>query len=208
MTGVTISTRASELTMPPSTGVASGFITSAPVEWLHMIGKRLATTVVTVITFGRSRSSAPSCHRLQERRPREAAAERLALPRHRFLQVDHHHHRRLHRRAEERDEADPDRDREVVAERVQQVDPAGEAEGDREQHLGGLEERAVGQVEQQIDHERARPGTTIGSRCRARTSFSYCPLHSMYEPVGSGDSLGDDLARLLDEAARRRAPGR
>src|SRR5213594_722476 len=38
MTGVTISTSASELTMPPSTGVARGFITSAPVEWLHMIG--------------------------------------------------------------------------------------------------------------------------------------------------------------------------
>ena len=35
-------------------------MTSAPVEWLHMIGSRLATTVDTVITFGRSRSSAPS----------------------------------------------------------------------------------------------------------------------------------------------------
>ena len=46
--------------MPPNTGVASGFITSAPVEWLHMIGSRLATTVETVITLGRSRSSAPS----------------------------------------------------------------------------------------------------------------------------------------------------
>src|SRR5205823_3512093 len=60
MTGVTMSTRPSELTMPPRTGVASGFITSAPVEWLHMIGRRLATTVDTVITFGRSRSRAPS----------------------------------------------------------------------------------------------------------------------------------------------------
>ena len=46
--------------MPPSTGVASGFMTSAPVEWLHMIGSRLATIVETVMTFGRSRSSAPS----------------------------------------------------------------------------------------------------------------------------------------------------
>ena len=46
--------------MPPRTGVASGFITSAPVEWLHMMGSRLVTTVDTVITFGRSRSSAPS----------------------------------------------------------------------------------------------------------------------------------------------------
>ena len=55
-----MSTRPSELTMPPSTGVANGFITSAPVEWLHMIGNKLATIVETVITLGRSRSSAPS----------------------------------------------------------------------------------------------------------------------------------------------------
>src|SRR5262249_38872589 len=60
MTGVTSKTCASELTMPPRTGVASGFMTSAPAEWLHMIGSRLATTVETVITLGRSRSSAPS----------------------------------------------------------------------------------------------------------------------------------------------------
>ena len=60
MTGVTIRTSASELTMPPSTGVASGFMTSAPVEWLHMMGSRLATTVDTVMTLGRRRSSAPS----------------------------------------------------------------------------------------------------------------------------------------------------
>jgi hypothetical protein len=46
--------------MPPSTGVASGFMTSAPTRVLHMIGSSPATTVDTVITFGRSRSSAPS----------------------------------------------------------------------------------------------------------------------------------------------------
>ena len=46
--------------MPPSTGVASGFITSAPTLVVHMIGSKPATTVDTVITFGRSRSSAPS----------------------------------------------------------------------------------------------------------------------------------------------------
>ena len=60
MTGVTISTCASEDTMPPSTGVASGFITSAPTLVLHMIGSRPATTVATVITLGRSRRRAPS----------------------------------------------------------------------------------------------------------------------------------------------------
>jgi hypothetical protein len=29
--------------MPPMTGVASGFITSAPIQVLHMIGSKLAT---------------------------------------------------------------------------------------------------------------------------------------------------------------------
>ena len=37
--------------MPPSTGVASGFITSAPVRALHMIGNSPATTVETVINY-------------------------------------------------------------------------------------------------------------------------------------------------------------
>ena len=50
----------SDDTMPPSTGAASGFITSAPTLVLHMIGSRPAMTVETVITFGRSRSRAPS----------------------------------------------------------------------------------------------------------------------------------------------------
>ena len=36
------------------------FITSAPVPWLHRIGARPRITVATVITFGRSRPTAPS----------------------------------------------------------------------------------------------------------------------------------------------------
>ena len=46
--------------MPPSTGVAKGFITSAPALVLHMMGSSPATTVETVITLGRKRSNAPS----------------------------------------------------------------------------------------------------------------------------------------------------
>jgi len=60
ITGVTTSTCRSDETMPPRTGVASGFITSAPTRVLHMIGSSPAITVLTVITFGRSRSNAPS----------------------------------------------------------------------------------------------------------------------------------------------------
>ena len=40
ITGVTISTWRSDEIMPPSTGVASGFITSAPTRVLHMIGQQ------------------------------------------------------------------------------------------------------------------------------------------------------------------------
>ena len=60
ITGVTINTCSRLDTIPPSTGVASGFITSAPALVLHMIGSSDAITVDTVITFGRKRSNAPS----------------------------------------------------------------------------------------------------------------------------------------------------
>ena len=73
--------------------------------------------VATVITLGRSRSSAPSftasgAPACVSRPPR------LALPRDRLLQVDHHHDAGLHRRAEQRDEADPHRHGEVVAQQA------------------------------------------------------------------------------------------
>jgi len=60
ITGVTISTCNSDETIPPSTGVAKGFITSAPVRADHISGSNPAITVETIITFGRNRSSAPS----------------------------------------------------------------------------------------------------------------------------------------------------
>src|SRR5437016_13184732 len=53
ITGVTIDTCSRELTMPPSTGVASGFITSAPVRVDHMLGNRPATTRDRVRILGR-----------------------------------------------------------------------------------------------------------------------------------------------------------
>ena len=52
ITGVTINTCSRELTMPPSTGVASGFITPAPGRVDHMMGNRPATTVETVMILG------------------------------------------------------------------------------------------------------------------------------------------------------------
>jgi hypothetical protein len=47
-------------TMPPIIGTAMRCITSAPVPWLHMIGKSPAMMAATVIIFGRTRSTAPA----------------------------------------------------------------------------------------------------------------------------------------------------
>ncbi|HEV2841633.1 MAG TPA: hypothetical protein VGW39_09940 [Chthoniobacterales bacterium] len=43
ITGVTIKMLIKLLAMPPMTGVASGFITSAPVRVLHMMGEQAGT---------------------------------------------------------------------------------------------------------------------------------------------------------------------
>jgi hypothetical protein len=48
------------LMLPPITGTASGFITSAPGRVLHRIGTRLATVVATVMSLGRRRRRAPA----------------------------------------------------------------------------------------------------------------------------------------------------
>jgi hypothetical protein len=45
ITGVTINTCSNEDTIPPSTGVASGFMTSAPVRADHISGSKPAMTV-------------------------------------------------------------------------------------------------------------------------------------------------------------------
>jgi hypothetical protein len=46
--------------IPPIMGTAIRCITSAPVPWLHMIGKSPAMMAKTVIIFGRTRSTAPA----------------------------------------------------------------------------------------------------------------------------------------------------
>ena len=47
-------------TMPPTIGAAMRRMTAAPVPDPHMIGSRPTMMVITVISFGRNRSSAPS----------------------------------------------------------------------------------------------------------------------------------------------------
>ena len=104
-----------------------------------MIGRSPATTVDTVMSFGRSRSSAPSM----------TASRRSCLviwpPRSavfcskRFVEVNDHHDRGLDGRPEERDEADPDGDGKVVVQQPEQVDAAGERKGDGQQHVRRLD---------------------------------------------------------------------
>ena len=48
------------VTIPPTTGVAIGFITSLPVPVLHMIGSRPKRVVATVMSSGRTLSTPPS----------------------------------------------------------------------------------------------------------------------------------------------------
>jgi hypothetical protein len=47
-------------TIPPTIGAAIRFITLAPVPLPHRIGSSPAMIAVTVIIFGRTRSTAPS----------------------------------------------------------------------------------------------------------------------------------------------------
>ena len=56
---MTISVSSVDDTMPPIIGTAMRCITSAPVPWLHMIGRSPAMMAHTVIIFGRTRSTAP-----------------------------------------------------------------------------------------------------------------------------------------------------
>ena len=58
--GNTTSVRTVELTIPPTIGAATRFITSAPVPCPHNMGISPAMIAVTVMAFGRSRSQAPA----------------------------------------------------------------------------------------------------------------------------------------------------
>ncbi len=70
---------------------------------------------------------------------------------HCFFEVDHHNDCRLHRCTEERDEPDPDGDREVIVQQPEQVETSGKSKRHSKQDMCRFEEGAVGQVEQDVD---------------------------------------------------------
>ena len=75
----------------------------------------------------------------------------------RMLQIDEHHHAEFGRDARERDEADPGRDREVIAEQVEEPDPAGQRERQGRHDEQRFVEAFESQVEQhEDDGERGR----------------------------------------------------
>src|SRR2546426_225634 len=123
----------------------------------------------------------------------------VALAAHRLLEVDHHHDRGLDGGAEEGDEADPDGDRKVVAERVEQVDPAREGEGHGQQYLRRVEERAVRQVEQDVGHHQHDRDHDLQPLARADLVL-VLPAPLQVRAGWKRDSVGDQLARLVHEA--------
>ena len=168
MTGVTMRMCRRLLIIPPITGVASGFITSAPVRVLHMIGQQARDDRGDghdLRTQAQPRAFFDGCDEIGV--PKAAPrSRRFALDR--FLQVHDHDDAGLNRGAKERDVADPDGDAEVVAEEVLQKDAAAEREGHGEDDVRGFLRVAIDDVEQQENDRRGPTGTMTRSvLCRA-----------------------------------------
>ena len=126
-------------------------------------------------------------------------AQRLPLLADRLLQVDDHHDSGLDRRPEQRNEADPDRDRKVVPEEVLEIDPTGQREGDGQKDLCGVQKRPVGEVEQDEDH--GQDDRNHDLEALAGPDFVLvlaAPLD--VRPLGEPHALPDNAPCLLDEA--------
>src|SRR5439155_1391405 len=59
MTGITINVRIVDVTIPPTMGAAIRFMTLAPAPWLQRAGTRPSMIASTVMSFGRTRLTAP-----------------------------------------------------------------------------------------------------------------------------------------------------
>ena len=73
-----------------------------------------------------------------------------------MLEVKQHHHAEFGRNAGQCDEADTGGDRLLVAQQVEEPDPAGQGEGQGRHDQQGLVEAAEGQVEQHEDDQQGR----------------------------------------------------
>ena len=114
-------------------GAAIRFITSAPAPVDHMIGTSPKKAQATVMTLGRTRLTAP-CMMASFRSSRlRIASGRLRLVVGE-VEVQEHEDAGLGVESQQGDQADPDADRDVVAEGVEQPDRADRGKGHGEQH--------------------------------------------------------------------------
>ena len=109
--------------MPPTIGSAMRRITSEPRPSVKKIGSRPATITPTVMSFGRTRMDRAGDDRVEQFLPR---SRRMLA--HLLVDVEQHDDRRLDRNAAERDEADSDSHRQVVARKIDRPEPADQSE--------------------------------------------------------------------------------
>ncbi len=157
-------------TMPPTIGSAMRRMTSEPRPSVKKIGSRPAMMVSTVISFGRTRITAPAM--IASLQLFERSRRLLA---HLLVDVEQHDDGRLDRNAAERDEADGNRDRQVVAREIDGPQAADEAERQRHHDDERPVEPAEVQHQQDEDDQPRRPGSAIASRSRASISCSNWP---------------------------------
>jgi hypothetical protein len=161
--GSRISVSAVAVIRPPMTTMASGRWISEPGPLANSSGTRPKAVMLAVISTGRSRRSAPSTTT-----PPSAAA------RQQLVEVAHQHHAVEHGDAQQRDEADRGRHRQVFAGQPQAKDAADHRERDVGQHQQRLAHRAEGREQQEEDQPSAT-GTTSIRRAAARCWFSNWP---------------------------------
>ena len=155
--GITTSVSNVALTMPPTIGAAMRRMTSEPVPLPNMIGSRPPMVAATVMMMGRTRSNAPSitaCSisaRLMRRplaSPRHAAS--IAWFRYTSMMTPI-----STATPAKRNEADTDGNRQVVAQQVQQPEPADQRHRQRADNDRDLGEAAEIEIQQQHDDRRA-----------------------------------------------------
>ncbi len=118
-----------EVITPPAMGAAIRFITSEPVPALHMMGSRPAMMTDAVMTFGRTRCTAPWSMALfrSPQRFHESLCLRICKG---MVEVEQHYHAGLGIQAGQRDHAHPHCQTHVVTEQINTPDRAYERKRD------------------------------------------------------------------------------
>ena len=203
ITGVTMRMWSRLLIMPPMTGVASGFITSAPVRVLHMIGQQAGDDRGDghhLRPQAQARAVLDRASQILQRKRLRPSFRRCFFQR--FLEIDDHDHAGLDRGAEERDVADPDRDAEVVAEQVLQKDAAAQREGHGEDDVRRFLDGCDRRVEQQEDDEQHGRHDEHERALRAELVLVFAAaFDASCRRAGRLISCAMRLLHFLDEAA-------